>query len=86
MDSLNEWPDTWEAIERRRKLREERLELESELSPDEPNRRLLNLLSEYENDLSDNVAGVRQADAQRIAIGQAGEWLMRCPLRFWSTT
>lgn len=85
MEALQEWPDTWESVERRRVLRQEALELESELSPDAPDRRVLGLVKDYERDLVANVAGVRQADAQRLAIGQAGEWLMRCPLRFRST-
>jgi hypothetical protein len=85
MEALQEWPDTWESVERRRVLRQEALELESELSPDAPDRRVLGLIKDYEGDLAANVAGVRQADAQRLAMGQAGEWLMRCPLRFRST-
>jgi hypothetical protein len=84
MEALHEWPDTWEAVERRRVLRQEALELESELSPDAPDRRVLGLIKDYEHDLVANVAGVRQADAQRLAMGQTGEWLMRCPLRFRS--
>lgn len=86
MEALQEWPDTWEAVERRRVLRQEALELESELSPDAPDRRVLGLIKDYESDLVANVAGVRQADAQRLAMGQTGEWLMRCPLRFRPTT
>jgi len=82
MESLREWPDTWEAVERRRQLRQEILELESELSPETPDRRVISLMKDYEGDLVTNVAGVRQADAQRLAMGQTGEWLMRCPLRF----
>jgi hypothetical protein len=86
MEALREWPDTWEAVERRRVLRQEALGLESELSPDAPQRRVLNLIRDYEGDLVANVGGVRQADAQRLAMGQAGEWLMRCPLHFRSAT
>jgi hypothetical protein len=86
MEALQEWPDTWEAVERRRVLRQEALELESELSPDAPDRRVLGLIRDYEGDLVGDVAGVRQADAQRLAMGQTGEWLMRCPLRFRSSS
>ena len=82
MEALKEWPDTWEAVEQRRQLRQERLELESELSPGEPERRVVNLVSEYQEDLLKHVSGVRDADAQRLALGQTGEWMMRCPLRF----
>jgi hypothetical protein len=85
MDGLREWPDTWEAVERRRRLRQEKLELESLLSPELPDRRVMTLISEYEDDLRDNIRAVTQEDAQRIAMGQVGEWLMRCPLRFRQT-
>lgn len=86
MDALRDWPDTWEAVELRRKLRQDRLELESELSPDAPDRRVIRLVEDYTNEIVTHVAGVRDADAQRLALGQAGEWLMRCPLRFRSAS
>jgi hypothetical protein len=82
MHALREWPDTWEAVEQRRELRQEQLVFESELSPDSPNRRVLDLINNYADDLVANVAGVRDADAKRLALGQTGEWLMRCPLHF----
>lgn len=82
MAVLRDWPQTWEAVERRRQLRQEALELESELSPDSPNRRVLDLVQDYKNDLAVNVGGIGGPDAQRIAMGQVGEWLMRCPLHF----
>ncbi|MEU7832867.1 hypothetical protein [Nonomuraea sp. NPDC049129] len=82
MAALREWPDTWEAIERRRQLREEYLELESELSPDDPKSRILVLVKTYQAELEANVAGLREPDAQRVAMGQVGDWLMRCPLDF----
>ncbi|GGK80627.1 hypothetical protein Sme01_45000 [Sphaerisporangium melleum] len=82
MEALREWPDTWEAIELRRQLRQDYLDLESELSAESPDRRMLNLIKEYQADLETNVGGIRQPDAQTLALGQVGEWLMRCPLRF----
>lgn len=82
LTALRDWPDTWESVELRRKLRQDLLELESELSPDSPDRRMLTLIKDYQADLDENVGGIRQPDAQRLALGQVGEWLMRCPLRF----
>lgn len=82
MEALRDWPDTWEAVERRRQLRQHSLELESELSDELPSSRILDLIKDYTADLSENVGGVREGDAQLLARGQAGEWLMRCPLRF----
>jgi hypothetical protein len=41
MDALREYPETWEGVERRRALRQEELELESELSPESPDRRVM---------------------------------------------
>ncbi|NKQ56778.1 hypothetical protein HFP15_28295 [Amycolatopsis sp. K13G38] len=82
MDSLTSWPATWEAIELQRQLRQEHLELESELDPTPSNQRILGLIKEYEKELLTNVGGIRPGDAQRLAMGQVGEWLMRCPLSF----
>lgn len=82
MEALREYPETWEGVERRRALRQEDLELESELSPDSPDRRVMQLVQNYRDDLIAHGGGVREADARRLAWGQAGEWLMRCPLRF----
>jgi len=80
--SLRNWPGTWEAVEERRRLRQELLEFESDLSPEPGHKRVLDLMKNYEDDLTTNVAGLRQPDAQKLALGQVGEWLMRCPLRF----
>lgn len=82
MEALSEYPETWEGVERRRTLRQEDLELESELSPESPDRRVMQLVKNYKEDLLAHGGGVREADAQRLAWGQTGEWLMRCPLRF----
>lgn len=84
MESLREWPDTWESVERRRRLRQDRLEIENELDPTPSNRRLMTLIREYGEDLQNNVGGIGPADAQRLSMGQAGEWLLRCPLKFRS--
>jgi hypothetical protein len=82
MEALTEYPETWESVERRRALRQEELEMESELSPDSPDRRVIDLVKTYKSELLTHVGGVREPDAQRLAWGQTGEWLMRCPLHF----
>lgn len=81
MRAMRDWPDTWEAIERQREAREEKLEIENDLVSSAPNQRILDLVREYQEQLETSVAGLRQIDAQRLAYGQIGEWLMRCPLR-----
>ena len=86
LQALREWPDTWESVERRRLLRQDALELENVLSADGPSRRVLNLIAEYQNELLANVSALRGPDAQRIAWGQVGEWLMNCPLKFKSAS
>jgi hypothetical protein len=82
MSALLEWPEMWETVERRRQSRQEWLELESQLSSEPPNDRVLALLDGYASDLTSNVGGLVDEDARRIALGQVGEWLMRCPLSF----
>jgi len=86
MEALKQWPETWERIEARRALRQGALELESELSPDNPNVRVLALIDDYRRDLIGNVLAIREEDARRIATGQTGEWIMLCPLRFRKTS
>lgn len=85
MDGLRAWPSTWEAVEKRRTLRQERLALESTLSSEAPNNRVLNEIDSYAKDLLQHVSSVHDEDAQRLALGQTAEWLMRCPLQFRST-
>jgi hypothetical protein len=82
MGGLKEWPETWEAVERRRQLRQEKLALENQLDPSSPAERVGSLISGYQEDLVAAASGLRESDAQRLAIGQVGDWLMRCPLRF----
>jgi hypothetical protein len=82
MGGLKDWPETWEAVERRRRLREERLSFENQLDPAGPKERIGKLIDGYEGDLADKVAGLLDSDAQCLATGQVGDWLMRCPLRF----
>jgi hypothetical protein len=82
MDGLQEWPETWEAVERRRQLRQEALKIQNKLDPAAPNERITALIDSYQSDLRENVAGLPDPDAQRIATGQVGDWLMRCPLSF----
>ena len=86
MGGLEEWPETWEAVERRRRLREEKLSLENQLDSTAPKERVGNLITGYQDDLFKAVGGLGEPDAQRVAMGQVGDWLMRCPLRFPSSS
>lgn len=82
LEALKDWPETWEAVEARRRLRQEQLELDNVLSADIPGRRIRGLIDHYSDDLARNVASLHEPDASRIALGQVGDWLMACPLRF----
>jgi len=82
MGGLRDWPETWEAVERRRQLQQEALRLQNQLDQAAPNERITALIDSYQADLNENVAGLPDPDAQRIASGQVGDWLMRCPLSF----
>ncbi|MFE0022297.1 hypothetical protein [Amycolatopsis sp. NPDC059021] len=82
MEGLKEWPGTWEAVEVRRRLRQDGLELENELDSSAPSQRLMKLIGDYGLDLEDKVGGISEIDAKKLSMGQAGEWLLRCPLRF----
>jgi hypothetical protein len=82
MGGLQDWPETWEAVERRRQLRQEALRIQNQLDSAAPNERITALIDSYQADLKENVAGLPDPDAQRIASGQVGDWLMRCPLSF----
>jgi hypothetical protein len=82
MGGLQDWPETWEAVERRRQLRQETLKIQNQLDHAAPNERITALIDAYQADLKENVAGLPDPDAQRIATGQVGDWLMRCPLSF----
>lgn len=82
MEGLRDWPETWEAVERRRQLRQNALRIQNQLDHAEPNERITALIDSYQADLKENVAGLPDPDAQRIATGQVGDWLMRCPLSF----
>ena len=79
---LRSWPETLEAIEIQRQLRQESLETDSALNLDEPPLRLKTLLTEYTAQLAKSCAGITAADASRLARGQTGDWLMRCPMSF----
>lgn len=79
---LRSWPETLEAIEVQRQMRQESLETESALNLDSPPTRLKSLLEEYAMQLEGSCASITPADASRLARGQAGEWLMRCPMSF----
>jgi hypothetical protein len=82
LSSLREWPDTWEAVESQRQLRQEQLELDNLLEGDLPDRRMKGLIEGYAEQLANKVPSLHEADATRIARGQVGDWLMRCPLSF----
>lgn len=82
LEALKDWPETWEAVEARRLLRQEQLEIDNVLSPDSPQRRIMGLIDGYRDDLISTIASLREPDAARIARGQVGDWLMSCPLRF----
>jgi hypothetical protein len=82
MDALSDWPETWESVERQRRMHEAFLEMQSILATDEPKLRITSVIESYRDALSTNVASLGPEDAQWLSVGQAGEWLMRCPLRF----
>ncbi|MTK04127.1 hypothetical protein [Micromonospora sp. CP22] len=81
MTSFAQWPETWERLESQRQLYQEGLEFDNEFTVDRPHARLKNLVESYQDGLRSSVSGLSRADAQRIAYGQIGEWLMRCPLK-----
>lgn len=83
---LRSWPETLEAIEIQRHTRQEALETDSALNLESPPVRLKALLEEYAAQLKDSCAGITPSDAGRLARGQAGEWLMRCPMSFQDKT
>lgn len=86
MGGLKEWPETWEAVELRRQLRQEKLVIENQVDSAGAGERVGGLMNSYQADLIEHVGGLREPDAQRVAIGQVGDWLMRCPLRFQETS
>ncbi|MEU5786188.1 hypothetical protein ABZ754_00475 [Micromonospora purpureochromogenes] len=85
MKALEAWPETWEAVERRRVLCQEEVEFDNEISTMDARARIRDLVSSYKAGLTSSAAGIREADAQRISFGQVGDWLMRCPLRLRRT-
>ena len=78
--------ETWEAVEQQRRLRQEAIEMDNELSPDLPQVRVPALMRQYAGQLESRIPALSPDDAQRLSYGQTGEWLMRCPLRFRSPT
>jgi hypothetical protein len=82
LQKLREWPETWESVEQQRRLRQESIEMDNELSVDQPQLRVPGLVKEYASQLESRVPALSPDDAQRLSFGQTGEWLMRCPLRF----
>jgi hypothetical protein len=81
MKALEDWPLTWQLVEEKRQVREYLVAVESDLSPDDPSRRVIDLVQTFSNDLAEDSA-VRVGDRVQIAHGQVGDWLMRCPLHF----
>lgn len=82
MEMLRSLPQTREAIEAQRRLKQESLEFENGFAVTLPHDRVLQIVKEYSEQLESRVAGLRPGDAERLSRGQAGEWLMRCPLEF----
>ncbi|MEU0155499.1 hypothetical protein [Micromonospora fulviviridis] len=80
MHSLKAWPHTWEAVERRRIARQEEIEFDNDLSSDPAQRRVRDLIHQYREELLSFAGGLRYDDANVIAYGQVGGWLMECPL------
>lgn len=78
---LRSWPESFEAYEIQRQVRQEALELESALNTDQPQNRLSYILRDFTKQV-EGCAGVTPSDAGRLARGQTGEWLMRCPMSF----
>ncbi|WP_328466301.1 hypothetical protein OHA21_45895 [Actinoplanes sp. NBC_00393] len=85
MLSLKSWPHTWEAVERRRVARQEEIEFDNELSSDPAKLRIKDLIQQYRSELLDAAGGLRYDDANLIARGQVGGWLMDCPLELRGT-
>lgn len=82
MEMLRSWPQTREAVEAQRRLKQESLEFENGFSVTLPHDRVVQVVKDYSKQLESRVAGLRPGDAERLSRGQAGEWLMRCPLEF----
>lgn len=82
MEMLRSWPQTREAVEAQRRLKQESLEFENGFAVALPHDRVMQVVEDYSKQLESRVAGLRPGDAERLSRGQAGEWLMRCPLEF----
>lgn len=82
MEGLRGIPQTREAVEAQRRLRQEMLEFENGFAATQPHERVLQVVADYATQLEANVAGLVTGDAERLSRGQTGEWLMRCPLEF----
>ena len=82
MEALRGMPQTREAVEAQRRLRQEELEFENGFAASQPHDRVLRLVTDYAKQLESRVAGLQAGDAERLSRGQTGEWLMRCPLEF----
>ncbi|MFE0594106.1 hypothetical protein [Micromonospora echinospora] len=80
MESLRAWPHTWEVVERRRMARQEEIEFDNDLSCDPAKLRIKDLIHVYREELLTFAGGLRYDDANAIAYGQVGGWLMDCPL------
>lgn len=85
METLRAMPQTREAIEAQRRLRQEALEFENGFAVALPHARVMQVMKDYARQLEMSVAGLKPGDAERLSRGQAGEWLMRCPLEFQAT-
>lgn len=82
MEILRSMPQTREAVEAERRLKQESLEFENGFAVTQPHERVFQVMKDYAEQLESRVAGLKAGDAERLSRGQAGEWLMRCPLEF----
>ena len=85
METLKAMPQTREAIEAQRRLRQESLEFDNGFSVALPHARVMQVMKDYTKQLETSVAGLQAGDAERLSRGQTGDWLMRCPLEFQAT-
>lgn len=82
MESLKSMPQTREAVESQRRMMQEDLEFKSEFGETQTNQSVMKIVDEYAENLHARVAGLKIGDAKRLSRGQAGEWVMRCPIDF----
>lgn len=80
MAGLEEWPETLEAVEEIRRMREKAVSLEGDLDPYD-GRRIAQLARSYADELAEEVPALTKPQALDLSQGTIAEWLMRCPLK-----